>query len=48
MSSNPIDKRRLRLCVDLHIDGRRPRRHAADPAKRAWYAMHRARRFARR
>lgn len=29
-------------------DGRRKRRFASNPAKRNWYALHRARRFARR
>ena len=48
MAANPIDRSRLKLCRSLNIDGVRPRRHAADPAKRSWYARHRAERFARR
>ena len=29
-------------------DGKRKRRHSTNPARRRWYANHRARRFARR
>jgi hypothetical protein len=29
-------------------DGKRKRRHSPNRAKRTWYAIHRARRFARR
>ena len=29
-------------------DGKRKRRHSPNPAKRRWYAQHRARRFIRR
>jgi len=29
-------------------DGKRKRRHSGNPAKRRWYALHRARRFRRR
>lgn len=47
MSANPIDRRRMKLCRQLRIDGVRPRRHSADSAKRAWYARYRTQRFAR-
>ena len=29
-------------------DGKRKRRHSGNPAKRRWYALHRAHRFRRR
>lgn len=47
MSANPIDRRRMKLCRQLRIDGMRPRRHSADAAKRQWYAKYRSARFTR-
>lgn len=34
--------------LTCHPDGKRRRRHFGTSAKRAWYARHRAARFARR
>lgn len=44
---NPVQTSRLKICVALGIDGRRPRRHSTDTARSAWYARHRSVRFSR-
>ena len=48
MLPNAIIPVRLKLGRALHIDGSRPRRYSADPARTAWYAARRSARFARR
>lgn len=47
MTPQPIDRCRCRLgrCA---CNGSRPRRYSTDPARRRFYAQHRAARFVRR
>lgn len=48
MPPNPITRASLDAARRLRIDGRRHRRHSAIAARRAFYAAHRAARFAKR